>query len=103
MPKRICYHRPNHLGPATAEYRRTADRRAANAFYSSTRWRKLRASYIAEHPLCEECWAKGLTVVAIDVHHKRERRDIPELAFDWDNLQALCKQCHNAKRTPGGE
>jgi len=55
--------------------------------------------YLAEHPLCEDCEAKGQISAAVDVHHIRDRRDNPDLALDYDNLQALCKPCHNSKRT----
>jgi 5-methylcytosine-specific restriction endonuclease McrA len=30
-----------------------------------------------------------------EVHHRIPLRDAPELAFDPENLQALCARCHN--------
>jgi 5-methylcytosine-specific restriction endonuclease McrA len=35
---------------------------------------------------------------ATDVDHILDRRPHPELALDRDNLQPLCRRCHNAKR-----
>jgi 5-methylcytosine-specific restriction protein A len=55
------------------------------------RWQKLRAAYLATHPLCE-C---GCGHPAQVVHHKRAHHGDPALLHDWDNLQALTKQCHD--------
>ncbi|WP_337177673.1 HNH endonuclease signature motif containing protein [Paludisphaera sp.] len=46
------------------------------------------------NPLCERCLMFGEYVPAVDVHHKTDVADAPELAFDQANLEALCKQCH---------
>jgi 5-methylcytosine-specific restriction protein A len=40
------------------------------------RWQRLRIAYLAQHPLCE----------CDEV-----------LLFDWDNLQAMTKACHDRK------
>jgi 5-methylcytosine-specific restriction protein A len=69
-----------------------------NRFYASTSWRKLRAAFLCEHPLCDECQRKGLTESALHVHHIQERKDHPERELDWENLQALCVPCHGNKR-----
>lgn len=72
--------------------------------YNTTRWKRLRAAFIAEHPLCEECLAEGKTTSAEEVHHVRTFMEYaPDLAkmrllaYDWDNLQALCDYHHNLK------
>lgn len=66
--------------------------------YSSTEWRKIRNTYIKQHPLCEECLSKGRITPAQDVHHIKSPFKTGEinwnLLLDYDNLQALCKQCH---------
>lgn len=61
----------------------------------------MRASYLSLHPLCEACELKGCTTPATEVHHvvpiesKAGRLDdMHALAFDPDNIQALCKACH---------
>jgi 5-methylcytosine-specific restriction protein A len=72
---------------------------ADKAFYASTRWRRLRAVFLRSHPLCAECQRKGLLTAAAHVHHKEERKDRPELALDWANLEALCQPCHGRMRS----
>jgi 5-methylcytosine-specific restriction protein A len=50
--------------------------------------------YLATHPLCVECEAKGLTVAAAHTDH------IDHNVYDfWDQAgwQALCAPCHNRK------
>lgn len=100
MPKRIQTHRPAHLSPVRARrsYESAASRLADKRFYASTAWLRLRAQFLAEHPLCHDCTAAGQDTAAEHVHHLKERKDHPDLALDWDNLEALCQRCHNSKR-----
>ena len=49
--------------------------------------------------LCEECLKHGIVKAADIVHHKitlddDKARD-PEIALNFDNLQAVCIDCHN--------
>jgi len=52
------------------------------------------------HPLCERCEKAGKVVPAIDIHHKisfmtgKTPLDKKALAFDPNNLESLCKECH---------
>lgn len=68
--------------------------------YNSTRWKRLREIKLATDPLCEKCAEEGRTVPAEDVHHVVSFMSVtnPEtrrfLAYDYSNLQSLCKQCH---------
>lgn len=68
--------------------------------YNSSRWKKLRIAKLMKDPLCEMCLQKGITTPGIDVHHIISflSTDDPikrvELAFDYDNLMSICKQCH---------
>lgn len=68
--------------------------------YNRQKWKKLRDAYIAEHPLCERCLEKGKITAAEQVHHVRpflsgmSAQEIESLAYDHDNLMALCSQCH---------
>lgn len=71
-------------------------------FASGRRWRKLRAMFIAEHPLCSDCFEAGRIRAVEEVHHIESRRDAPDRAYDVDNLMALCKSCHS-RRTAHGE
>lgn len=60
--------------------------------YGST-WRKIRARFVAEHPLCEECLKQKRLTPTEEVHH------ILPLSHggthDASNLMALCKSCHS--------
>lgn len=99
MPRRIPTFRAGP--PATGSrraYEQSRPRQEDKNFYSSTRWLKLRAAFLAENPLCADCKQLGRLTPAEHVHHIKERKLRPELAFDWDNLEALCPPCHNAKR-----
>lgn len=77
---------------------RTEDRAEAKAFYKRADWRRTRAAVLAANPLCVACEARGRVELAVDVHHKQERRDRPDLAFDASNLEGLCKSCHSMKK-----
>ena len=61
-------------------------------------WEKVRKMFLAEHPLCEDCAAQGLTTPATEVHHIKPLRGHPELHYAPENLAALCKMCHNRRR-----
>ena len=66
--------------------------------YQNTAWRKLRDTYMHEHPICEECLKKGKVTPAEDIHHIQSPFKYGEinwsLLVDKDNLMALCKECH---------
>ena len=71
----------------------------ADAFYTSTAWKKCARGYrLFIGGLCERCRAKGLIVPAEEVHHKiyltPANINRPEIALNWRNLVALCKDCH---------
>jgi 5-methylcytosine-specific restriction protein A len=103
MPSRVPTYRPRRFSTPRAltaghRYERRADRQEDKDFYKSPPWRKLRAAFLAAFPLCHDCDARGRTEAARHVHHVKDRKAHPDLALDWDNLQALCVGCHNRKR-----
>jgi 5-methylcytosine-specific restriction protein A len=61
------------------------------------KWQQARAGWLAKHPLCWHCEAKGLVVVATDVDHIEPHRGDMSLFWDRGNWQALCHSCHSAK------
>lgn len=65
-------------------------------FYWTNTWKKLRNSYIDEHPLCEECLKFDILEDAVVVDHIHELEDGGE-PTDRDNLQSLCNSCHKRK------
>ena len=66
------------------------------------RWQRFRSSYLAEHPLCESCLARGEAEAANELHHRKKLADYPELKYEPTNLMPLCKRCHD-ERTRAGE
>lgn len=73
-----------------------ANRRNDNSFYQLSAWRKASHAYRKAYPLCAECERQGRTTPAQMVDHIKPLAD-GGAAFDWNNLQALCNQCHAIK------
>ena len=72
----------------------------ARKFYSSKAWQECRNEYMKRaHYLCENCLRKGIYKPAEIVHHIIEIDPItierPEIALSFDNLEAVCRDCHN--------
>lgn len=68
-------------------------------FYASQLWIKTRRNYVQSvGGLCERCQAKGIIRPADVVHHKipltNENIHDPKISLSWDNLEALCTDCH---------
>jgi 5-methylcytosine-specific restriction protein A len=97
MPRRIGYLKPPHA-PTPTEQRRNYDqaRQEDKNFYSSDRWRRLRAAKLRDQPLCEDCRASSRLTKAEHVHHIQPRKLRPDLACERLNLRSLCAACHNA-------
>jgi 5-methylcytosine-specific restriction protein A len=63
-------------------------------------WAKVRAAFLASHPLCEFCERDGKITPAALVHHR-----IPLAeggTNDVRNLCALCDSCHSAHHARDG-
>lgn len=61
-------------------------------------WEKLAKAYRAQHPVCESCNEEP----SYDVDHKIPFRSLDDpLRLAWENLQALCRRCHNRKTRHG--
>lgn len=75
-------------------------RKERTKLYNTARWRRLRELKLQMNPLCERCEEEGRITMSEDVHHKISFMTVEDpirrqfLAYDFDNLQALCKQCH---------
>lgn len=75
------------------------NRRDRQKVYHSAKWRRLANAYLAAHPLCEMCAQKGIQKLAADVHHRVSFTKFTgiermEMAYNPNNLMALCKECH---------
>lgn len=82
------------------------DRTWANRFYGSKAWKNCRNAYVlSKMGLCESCLARGLMVPGTQVHHKTpltpDNIGDPAVTLNWDNLELLCKPCHDAQHTKG--
>ena len=73
-------------------------RRGHTAIYGN-RWRKLRDAFLCRFPLCAQC-DKPAEVVD---HCQPHNGDLG-MFYAWNNLQSLCKRCHDRKtaREDGG-
>lgn len=83
----------------TSSMRNNTDmRQLRQKAYQNTAWRKMRETYLKEHPLCEDCLAKGKVTAATDVHHIKspfKRGEVNwNLLLDYNNIMSLCKECH---------
>ena len=72
---------------------------AVERFYTTTAWRRARASVLADRGgLCELCYKKGLIEPAVHVHHKvpltADNIGDHLITLDSSNLMALCEACH---------
>lgn len=71
--------------------------------YNSERWKRLRAWKFTNSPLCEICLQQDIVTPAEDIHHIISFMSTDDpiqrkfLAYDYDNLQSLCKQCHQRR------
>ena len=71
----------------------------AKSFYKSAAWKGCRAAYMSHVAgMCEICLAAGRYTPAEIVHHKVELTPDnitdPEIALGFDNLVAVCRECH---------
>lgn len=63
----------------------------------STRWTKLRNSYLQQHPVCENCHER----LSTEVHHieplmkfRNDLQVMENMCFNTDNLMSVCHKCH---------
>lgn len=67
----------------------------AKSFYHSAAWLKCRDAFLkSRHYQCERCGGP-----AVIVHHVQHitpgNISNPDITLNWDNLEALCLECHN--------
>ena len=82
-------HKPKHKRRVSAEY---------HGWYSLPIWTdQLRPEQLLREPFCRECAKRGWRTRATVVDHMRPHRGDWELFTDRNNLQSLCKRCHDRK------
>ena len=91
---------PEHQKLVSSHYNRYERDPASKKRYGY-QWQKIRALFLAVHPLCAECLVRGSATPASEVHH------ILPLSRggtnDEANLAALCKPCHSAISARDGD
>lgn len=73
----------------------------AATFYNSKAWERCRLTFLqSKFFICERC--EGAATIA---HHKEylapENINNPDITLNWDNLEALCQDCHNKEHMGG--
>lgn len=67
--------------------------------YKSKKWQKLRKQKLILDPFCERCLKKNIYSATYFIHHKEyvtdKNYEDDEIFFNIDNLESLCKKCHN--------
>lgn len=74
----------------------------AARFYASARWKKTQAAVMkAYNYTCQRC-----DKPAKIVHHRTwltpDNINDPNVTLNWDNLEPLCQDCHNAEHQQNG-
>lgn len=65
--------------------------------YGKAIWQKKRADQLRRSPLCRYCEIEGRTVAAVIADHiEPHKGDIN--AFYGNELQSLCKRCHDSTK-----
>lgn len=115
LPKRPCRHpgcpglcEKGHLYCEKHETGKTAwrnydesSRQGSRQRGYDSRWDKARKTFLAAHPLCQECAKNGKYTKATVVDHIIPHRGNQQLFWDVNNWQALCKTCHDLKTAKG--
>ena len=77
-------------------------REFATAFYKSKAWQRCRAGYIAyrrgvDGGLCEICGDQPGYIVHHKTHLTPQNINDANITLAWDNLQFVCKHCHDVE------
>jgi predicted kinase/5-methylcytosine-specific restriction endonuclease McrA len=102
MPVRPITFRPAFQN-ARSESRREYDKDRQRAepwrkWYKLKVWQSLRAAQLRKEPLCENCLAEYGSITPADtVHHKDAHGGDWQKFCDPENLQSVCKECHDGE------
>jgi hypothetical protein len=72
----------------------------AEKFYNNESWEQCRTGFMQSKGwMCERCAKTGSVNIAKIAHHKlyltESNINDPAVSLDWENLEALCQDCHN--------
>jgi 5-methylcytosine-specific restriction protein A len=103
MPTRPPIHIPfGHEAARDRRIRSDRERGSSTQRGYDRHWSAFRSAFIASHPLCSDCQAKGRLTATEEVHHVIKLRDRPDLRLVETNCLGLCRSCHS-RRTANGE
>lgn len=72
-------------------------------WYGKGSWKRARMQALnRDHWLCQECLRQGRVRTAKEVHHLKPLELYPELGLELDNLESLCRECHEATKDKSG-
>lgn len=74
-----------------------ANAERSSDLYSTERWRRERATYLARQPYCQRCTQQARLIRATVVDHSQPHRGDPVLFWDQRNWQSLCARHSNEK------
>jgi 5-methylcytosine-specific restriction protein A len=103
-PKRPCRHPGcSNLseGVYCEQHRGQYARESATRRGYDARWRRARALFLRQHPLCVQCLQENRLTPATVVDHIIPHRGDEKLFWDQGNWQAICKTCHDKKTGSG--
>ena len=66
--------------------------------YSTRAWHRMRARQLRDSPTCAYCAEIGQLTAATVADHITPHRGSELLFYDANNLQSLCKQCHDSAK-----
>lgn len=97
MPTRPPRFQPYKAAPDTPRVTRDQWRGSAASRGYGGAWRRAREGFLQHHPLCVRCLANRQITAATVVDHIQPHGGNMVLFWQYDNWQALCKPCHDAK------
>ena len=76
-------------------------------FYNDPKWKRERKLYRQRHPFCERCLAFGIYKPTEIVHHREHLNESnvkdSKVSLNFENLEALCFDCHNKEHHKGAK
>lgn len=78
--------------------KRSAEAAVYRKLYSTARWIRLREWHKSHNPLCAYCLEREEVSEAEVVDHIRPHKGDLELFWDPNNLQSLCRECHDGRK-----
>lgn len=92
--------------PRSFSFERSMAKDWAEAFYKSARWKKCREAFIIgrmmiDGGMCQRCGRQLGYIVHHKIHLTPQNIDDPSVSLSLDNLEYVCKDCHDAEHLPG--